>query len=99
MGACRDRRPAILEWVTPIRVAEPETLRSPRTKHPVVDVSSNPALQQTEDSHYSLWADAIVEITVFNRGIALFTSDDERICRIHRVLCRLQRAAEDRWRG
>lgn len=33
--------------------------------------------------------DDTVEITVFNRGIALFISDDERIRRIHRVLCKL----------
>jgi len=33
--------------------------------------------------------DDTVEITVFNRGIALLMSDDERIKRIHRVLCRL----------
>ncbi|MBW2561679.1 MAG: hypothetical protein JRE40_12605 [Deltaproteobacteria bacterium] len=31
----------------------------------------------------------VVEITVFNRGITLFTSDDERVRRIHRVLCDL----------
>lgn len=30
-----------------------------------------------------------VEITVFNRGITLFTSDDEKVRRIHRVLCKL----------
>lgn len=33
--------------------------------------------------------DDTVEITVFNRGIALFMSDDRRIRRIHRVLCKL----------
>jgi len=33
-----------------------------------------------------------VEITVFNRGITLFTSDDERVRRIHRVLCELDEA-------
>lgn len=33
--------------------------------------------------------DDTVEITVFNRGIALFMSDDERVRRIHRVLCKL----------
>jgi len=33
--------------------------------------------------------DDTVEITVFNRGIALFASDDERVRRIHRVLCKL----------
>jgi hypothetical protein len=33
--------------------------------------------------------DDTVEITVFNRGIALFMSDDERIRCIHRVLCKL----------
>jgi len=33
-----------------------------------------------------------VEITVFNRGITLFTSDDERVRRIHRVLCELNEA-------
>ncbi len=37
-------------------------------------------------------ADDTIEITVFNRGIALFTSDDERIRRIHRVLCELNKA-------
>lgn len=31
--------------------------------------------------------DDTVEITIFNRGIALFTTDDERVQRIHRVLC------------
>lgn len=33
--------------------------------------------------------DDTVEITVYNRGIALFMLDDERIRRIHRVLCKL----------
>jgi hypothetical protein len=33
--------------------------------------------------------DDTVEITVFNRGITLFTSDDEEVRRIHRVLCKL----------
>ncbi len=35
--------------------------------------------------------DDTVEITVFNRGITLFMSDDERVRRIHRVLCKLDR--------
>jgi hypothetical protein len=30
-----------------------------------------------------------VEITVINRGITPFTSDDEKVRRIHRVLCKL----------
>ncbi|MDY0298097.1 MAG: hypothetical protein RB296_12355 [Acidobacteriota bacterium] len=30
-----------------------------------------------------------VEITVFNRGITLFTSDDEKVISIHRVLSKL----------
>lgn len=34
-------------------------------------------------------ADNTAEITVFNRGITLFLSDDERVRRIHRVLCKL----------
>jgi hypothetical protein len=34
-------------------------------------------------------AEDTVEITVFNRGITLFTSDDEKVRRIHRVLCKL----------
>lgn len=34
--------------------------------------------------------DDTVEITVFNRGIMLFISDDERVRRIHRVLCKLE---------
>jgi len=33
-----------------------------------------------------------VEITVFNRGITLIFSDDERVRRIHRVLCKLDKA-------
>jgi hypothetical protein len=36
--------------------------------------------------------DDTVEITVFNRGIMLFMSDDEQVRRIHRVLCKLDRA-------
>ena len=35
--------------------------------------------------------DDTVEITLFNRGITLFTSDEERLRRIHRVLCKLDR--------
>ena len=38
--------------------------------------------------------DDTVEITVFNRGIMLFTSDDERIKCIHRVLCKLDRSGK-----
>lgn len=38
--------------------------------------------------------DDSVEITVFNRGITVFTSDDERLRRIHRVLCKLDRSGE-----
>lgn len=34
-------------------------------------------------------ADNVVEIEVFNRGITLFTTDDEKVKRIHRVLCKL----------
>ena len=33
--------------------------------------------------------DDAVEITVFNRGITLFTPDDKKVRRIHRVLCKL----------
>jgi hypothetical protein len=36
-------------------------------------------------------ADNVVEITVFNRGIALFLTDDDKIKRIHRVLCKLSK--------
>jgi len=39
--------------------------------------------------------DDTVEITIFNRGIALFMSDDERIRRIHRVLCKLDGSGKD----
>ena len=39
--------------------------------------------------------DDTVEITVFNRGITLFTSDDERVRRIHRVLCKLEGSGKD----
>ena len=37
-------------------------------------------------------SDAAVEITVFNRGIALIMSDDEQVRQIHRVLCKLDEA-------
>ena len=33
--------------------------------------------------------DDVVEIEVFNRGITLFMTDDEKVKRIHRVLCKL----------
>lgn len=33
----------------------------------------------------------VVEIEVFNRGITLFTTNDEKVNRIHRVLCKLDR--------
>jgi len=33
--------------------------------------------------------DDVVEIEVFNRGITLFTTDNEKVKRIHRVLCKL----------
>lgn len=39
--------------------------------------------------------DDTVEITVFNRGMALFMSDDERVRRIHRVLCKLDGSGKD----
>ena len=39
--------------------------------------------------------DDTVDITVFNRGIMLFTSDDERVRRIHRVLCKLEGPGKD----
>lgn len=39
--------------------------------------------------------DDTVEITVYNRGIALFMLDDERIRRIHRVLCKLDGSGKD----
>ena len=43
-----------------------------------------------EYDHLKLvFTDVTVEITVFNRGIMLFTSDDERVRRIHRLLCKL----------
>lgn len=34
----------------------------------------------------------VIDIEVFNRGIAVLMSDDERIRRIHRVLCKLNKA-------
>jgi hypothetical protein len=36
-----------------------------------------------------LLTDDTVEITVFNRGIMLFTSDDEKVRRIQWGLCKL----------
>lgn len=37
--------------------------------------------------------DGVVEIEFFNRGITLFMTDDEVFRRIHRVLCKLDRAS------
>jgi hypothetical protein len=34
----------------------------------------------------------VVKIEVFNRAILLFLTNDERIKRIHRVLCKLEKA-------
>ena len=39
--------------------------------------------------------DDTVEIAVFNRGITLFMSDDERVRRVHRVLCKLDESGKD----
>lgn len=33
--------------------------------------------------------DYVVDIEVFNRGITLFMTDDEKVKRIHRVLCKI----------
>ena len=45
-----------------------------------------------EHDHLKLvLSDATVEITVFNRGITLFMTDDDKVRRIHRVLCKLDR--------
>ena len=38
--------------------------------------------------------DGVVEIVVFNRGITLFTTDNEKVRRIHRVLCKLNDAID-----
>jgi hypothetical protein len=38
--------------------------------------------------------DDAVEITVFNRGITLLTSDDERVRRIYRVLCKVDESGK-----
>jgi len=51
--------------------------------------------EPVEYDHLNLvLTDETIEITVFNRGIALFFTDDERIRRIHRVLCKLDRLGE-----
>lgn len=39
--------------------------------------------------------DDTVENTIFNCGIALFMLDDERVRRIHRVLCKLNGSGKD----
>lgn len=44
-----------------------------------------------------LMTEDTVEITVYDRGIALFMSDDERIRPIHRVLWELGATRNDRW--
>ena len=38
--------------------------------------------------------DDTVDITVFNRGISLFVTDDERVRRIHRALCKLDKGGD-----
>jgi hypothetical protein len=47
------------------------------------------------DSLKLVLTDSTVAITVFNRGITLFMSDDERVRRIHRVLCKLHGLGKD----
>ena len=48
------------------------------------------ACEPYEYDHLKLiLTDDVVEITVFNRGFLLYTTEDERIKRIHRVLCKL----------
>ena len=42
--------------------------------------------------------DDVVRIEVWNRGISLFATDDEKIKRIHRVLCKLEEAASEKRR-
>ena len=39
--------------------------------------------------------DEMVEITSFNRGITLSTSDGERVRRINRVLCKMDKLGKD----
>jgi len=34
--------------------------------------------------------DEVIQIVVFNRGIALFMTDDKRVRRVHPVLCKLE---------
>ena len=39
-----------------------------------------------------VFSDKTVDITIFNRGITLLSTDDARVQRIHRVLCKLNKA-------
>ncbi len=55
------------------------------------DYGDENAGDPVEHDHLRLvLTDDTVEITIFNRGIMLFTSDDERVRRVHRVLCNLE---------
>lgn len=50
-----------------------------------------------EYDHIKLfYEDDVIEITVYNRGICLFISNDERIIRIHRVLSKIYLWGKDR---
>jgi len=39
-----------------------------------------------------VFSDKTVDITIFNRGITLLSTDDAKVQRIHRVLCKLNKA-------
>ena len=49
--------------------------------------------EQVEYDHLKLiLADNTVEFEIFNRGLTLLMRDDEQVRRIHRVLCKLDKA-------
>jgi len=72
----------------------PEAVRQSITNENILDLGGTygdrDAGDPVEYDHLRLaLTDRVVEIEVFNRGISLFMTNDEKIVRIHRVLCKL----------
>jgi hypothetical protein len=72
----------------------PSDVRESIEKENLLDLGGTYGLEGAGDpSEYDhlklVLSDRTVEIEVVNRGITLFTSEDETLKRIHRVMCKL----------
>ena len=71
-----------IRWPVPIR----RLLQGPVDRHG--DKNTGDPVEY--DNLKLVLSDDTVEIAIFNSGITSFTSDDERVRRIHRFLCKLE---------